>query len=107
MRRHAPLLLIVLLPACAGIRPAPQAPVSLPPVETRVETPAAATQRRAEAPRPAYNLAGYPPPVREGYIDGCETARRSSYGRKDLKRFGEDPQYKMGWNDGFSICGKK
>lgn len=66
-----------------------------------------AQERRSHAARPTYNLAGYPPAVREGYIDGCETAKRTSYGRKDLKRFAEDAQYSMGWNDGFAICGKQ
>lgn len=66
-----------------------------------------AQERRAKAPRPEYNLAGYPPAVREGYIDGCETAKKSEFGRKDDKRIAADPQYRMGWNDGLSICTKK
>ena len=53
----------------------------------RRKRPQQATQRRAKAPRPAYNLSGYPPAVRDGYIDGCETAKKSEYGRKDEKRF--------------------
>jgi len=97
MRRHVAPLIALFLAACASVPPAPPPP----------ETPAQATQRRTEAPRPQYNLAGYPPAVRDGYIDGCETARASSYGRKDDKRIAADPQYKMGWNDGFAICGKK
>lgn len=64
-------------------------------------------EQRAEATRPKYNLAGYPPAVRDGYIDGCESAKGSRYGRKDAKRFAEDQQYNMGWNDGFGICKKK
>ena len=94
MRRHAAPLIALFLAACAAVPPPP-------------ETPAEAVQRRTEAPRPQYNLAGYPPAVREGYVDGCETARKSSYGRKDAARINADPQYSMGWNDGFSICGKK
>ena len=97
MRRPASLLLTFLLASCSVLQPAPPAE----------ETPAEATQRRAAAPRPAYNLTGYPPAVRDGYIDGCETARKSDYGRKDEKRFAADPRYKMGWNDGFSICSRK
>ena len=97
MRRHLPALLALLISACA----------TLPPPPPKVETPAQATQRRAEAPRPQYNLAGYPPAVRDGYIDGCETAKKSTYGRKDAKRMAGDPQYEMGWKDGFSICGAK
>lgn len=118
MRLPGLLFLSFLLAACAGVRPPPTqvrpAPVPMPapaesppPVDTRVETPEAAVQRRVEAPRPQYNLGGYPPSVRDGYIDGCETAKRSSYGRKDAKRFSADPQYQMGWNDGFSICKRK
>ena len=71
------------------------------------ETPVQAQERRQAAPKPTYNLTGYPPAVRDGYIDGCESAKRSSYARKDAARFSSDAQYQMGWNDGFSICGKR
>ena len=97
MRRPAPLMIFFLLASCAVLQPTPPAE----------ETPEQASARRAKAPRPAYNLAGYPPPVREGYIDGCETARKSEYGRKDEKRFAADARYQMGWNDGYSICSRK
>ena len=97
--------LLVLLPAlvvagCAVAPPVPETPPDKP------ETPAQAQERRAKAARPTYNLTGYPPAVRDGYIDGCESAKRSSYARKDSQRFASDPQYQMGWNDGFSICRK-
>jgi len=65
------------------------------------------SSHRVKATRPTYNLAGYPPAVKEGYIDGCETAKHSQYAHKDTKRMAEDPQYSMGWNDGFGICKKK
>ena len=100
MRRLLPLLLLIAAAGCA-VRPVS----SLPP--DRPESPTQATERRTKASRPAYNLAGYPPAVREGYIDGCESAKRSEYARKDAKRIAADPQYEMGWNDGFGICGKK
>ena len=48
------------------------------------------------------NLSGYPPAFKEGYSDGCATAR-GSYARND-KRFGIDPQYRQGWRDGRDIC---
>jgi hypothetical protein len=100
--RRLPLAAIVLvLAGCAARPPAP------PPVSTIPETPAQAQERRQQASRPTYNLAGYPPAVREGYIDGCETAKATRYGRKDAARFASDPQYQMGWNDGFGICKKK
>jgi hypothetical protein len=93
MRR--PLLLALALCA-AGCAAFPE----------RAETPTQAAERRAEAPRPAYNLAGYPPAARAGYIDGCETAKHSEYGHKDAQRMASDPQYAMGWNDGYSICSR-
>jgi hypothetical protein len=96
MRRQATLVLSLFLASCALVEPSAPAP----------ETPAQARERRAKAPRPAYNLAGYPPAARDGYIDGCESARKSEYGRKDEARFAADPRYRMGWNDGFSICSR-
>lgn len=99
MRRHLAIVLPLLAAGCA-LHPVSSVPPDQP------ESVAQATERRAHAPRPGYNLAGYPPAVREGYIDGCESARQSEFARRDAKRMGEDPQYSMGWNDGFSICKK-
>ena len=96
-----PLALAVVL-AAAGCAVRPMAP---PP--DRPETPAQEVKRRTEAPRPTYNLAGYPPAVRDGYIDGCESAKHSRYARRDAKRMAADAQYEMGWNDGYSICGRR
>ena len=96
MRRPAVLFLPFLLASCALLAPSPPAD----------ETPEEGAKRRAKAPPPAYNLAGYPPAARDGYIDGCETARKSGSGRKDDKRFAADPRYRMGWNDGFAICSR-
>ena len=98
--RRLLLLAPALLAAGCATRSAYVAP-------DRPETPVQAEQRRTQASRPTYNLTGYPPAVREGYIDGCESAKASAYARKDAQRFSADAQYSMGWNDGFSICGKK
>lgn len=95
MRRPAILFIPALFLASCAFAP-PAAPTE--------ETPRQAQERRAKAPRPAYNLAGYPPAVRDGYIDGCETAKNSEYARKDDKRFARDARYRMGWNDGLSMC---
>lgn len=97
--RPATALLALLLAGCA-VRP-------LAPPPDKPEAPAAAQERRQKASRPTYNLAGYPPAVREGYIDGCESAKKSEYARKDARRIAVDPQYDMGWKDGFSICARK
>src|SRR5688572_9470479 len=99
VRRHLVLPFLLFIGGCAT--------VVVPPPPSKPETPTQAQERRGQASRPTYNLAGYPPAVREGYIDGCESAKRTQYGRKDARRFAEDAQYSMGWNDGFSICGKK
>ena len=97
MRRHA---------SCLSPSSSPVVPRSVPAPE-QAETPTQATERRAQAARPTYNLAGYPPAVREGYIDGCESAKRPPTRTRTPKRMASDPQYSMGWNDGFSICSKK
>ena len=97
MRRPAILFFPFLLASCAVVQPSPP----------KEETPEQAKERRTKAPRPTYNLTGYPPPVRDGYIDGCESAKKSEYGRKDEKRFAADDRYRMGWNDGFSICSRR
>ena len=100
MRRHLAVILTFLAAGCAAVPPAPEpAP--------QAETPQEATQRRAKAAPPTYNLTGYPPAVRDGYIDGCESAKKTPHARKDATRMAGDPQYSMGWNDGFSICKKK
>ena len=99
-RRLAVVSIATVLAGCAA-RPVAVTPVTTP------ESPAQAQQRREQASAPKYNLAGYPPAVRDGYIDGCETAKGTRYGRKDAQRFAADSQYQMGWNDGFGICGKR
>jgi len=96
-RRAAAFALAFLAAGCA-VRP-----VAL----DEPETPTQATERRVHAPRPAYNLTGYTPAMRAGYIDGCESARRSEYAHKDAARMADDRQYALGWNDGFSICNRK
>jgi len=97
------LMMATTVLALAGCAARPMAP----PVPTAPESRVQAQERRSQASRPTYNLAGYPPAVREGYIDGCESAKGTQYGRKDAGRFAADAQYQMGWNDGYGICGKK
>lgn len=61
-----------------------------------------------DSAKPKYNLTGYPVNTQQGYIDGCETAKNTSWAFKDLNRYEKDDQYRMGWDDGFSMCkGKK
>lgn len=56
---------------------------------------------------PNVNLAGFPPAFKEGYADGCNSARALVGTKKDEKRFKWDSQYAQGWRDGFDICGKR
>jgi len=97
--------LLFLAPAIVAAGCAVRPVVNLP-APDRLESPVQALERRTKASRPTYNLTGYPPAVRDGYIDGCESAKRSEYARKDAQRFAADGQYSMGWNDGFGICKK-
>ena len=59
----------------------------------------------AEPPPPGVNLAGFPLPYRQGYADGCASARGGE--RKDAARFAADGNYRTGWHDGRAICATK
>ena len=64
-----------------------------------------ATQPQSSRPQPSQpqvNLSGYSAAFRQGYSDGCDAARSSS--RRDERRYASDGDYKMGWNDGHSVC---
>jgi hypothetical protein len=63
---------------------------------------AAPLPRNAEPPPPAVNLSGFPLPYRQGYADGCASAKGAE--RKDADRFGADPNYRTGWMDGIALC---
>ncbi len=56
---------------------------------------------------PTVNLAGYPQAFKDGYADGCATARALVGTRKDESRFKSDTQYAQGWRDGHDACGKR
>ncbi|SFM65925.1 hypothetical protein [Nitrosomonas communis] len=98
------LFLVGLLASCAPTQPLPSPTTPVPEAQ-----PAPAPMKRPAGPlppstRPTYNLSGYPPATKEGYIDGCETAKKTRYGFKDEQRYRNDGQYRMGWDDGFAIC---
>jgi hypothetical protein len=76
----------------------PQAPAPPPPA-------APPMPRNAEPPPPPINLSGFPLPYRQGYADGCASATGAE--RKDASRFGSDPNYRTGWQDGIALCRKK
>jgi hypothetical protein len=61
----------------------------------------------AQKKEPNVNLGGYPPEFRAGYVDGCESAKRTAGQKRDEQRFKREPQYATGWRDGFDICSKQ
>ncbi|SEG05152.1 hypothetical protein [Nitrosomonas ureae] len=92
------ILTMLIVSACSGISTKQPLPVRKP------ERPAGPIP---ESVKPKYNLTGYPVSTQQGYIDGCETAKRTSWAFKDLNRYDKDGQYRMGWDDGFSMCKDK
>ena len=60
----------------------------------------------APQPQPRVNLSGYSSAFKQGYADGCDSAR-SLLTRKDGRRFQNDADYAMGWKDGHSICERR
>ena len=88
------LAVIVAIAGCTTIRPpAPVAP------------PAPATPAPYVEPPPPVNLQGFPPSYRLGFGDGCATGRGTE--KKDAARFGQDGNYRTGWQDGLAQCKKK
>ena len=65
----------------------------------------AQTETKPRPAPPPVNLSGYSAAFKEGFKDGCDSARGSE--RRDDKRFGADRQYAQGWQDGKAICGKR
>lgn len=97
----ATLMSAALLAGCATAPIGGPPPVAPPP-----PTPAAPPiPRNAEPPPPSVNLSGFPLPYRQGYADGCASATGAE--RKDAARFGADPNYRTGWQDGIALCKKK
>jgi hypothetical protein len=93
--RSATLAAALGLAACATVPGPGPAPVPAPqPVPADREPPA-----------PNVNLSGFPLPYRQGYADGCASATGAE--RKDAARFAGDGNYRMGWQDGSSLCRKR
>jgi len=80
-------------PTAEVVRPADTKPTA-PPIPANVEP-----------PPPAVNLSGFSLPYRQGYADGCASAKGAE--RKDGVRFSADGNYRTGWTDGLALCKKK
>jgi len=101
-RRHRTIavahgaLLVTILAGCAG------APSS----GSGASSGGAGGASAAQSPRVANrNLSGFSPAFRQGYAAGCDSAGAGSR-QRDEGRYKSDPDYSMGWNDGYSICRK-
>ena len=80
----------------AGCVSAPPLSPSSPPAPVSEPAPS------AQPPKPAnLNLTGFPVAFREGYAAACDGKRREE------TRYKADVNYKMGWDDGNSVCAKR
>lgn len=96
----AAVLLIVAGCATTGPETGPAAPVPAPATPSALPLP-----RTAEPPPPPVNLSGFPLPYRQGYADGCASAKGPQ--RRDVQRYAKDGNYRTGWIDGESLCRKR
>jgi hypothetical protein len=54
-------------------------------------------------PPAAHNLTGFNAAYRVGYNEGCNSAKAGNQ-QRDETRFRKDADYRLGWQDGLSIC---
>ena len=105
MRVIAAIFLAITIVGCTPTTTGQKESQTEPPPSPAPPTSTAPSPSPSPQPtRPVYNLTGYSPSFKDGYIDGCETAKKTANGGKDEQRFAEDKQYRLGWNDGFSLC---
>ena len=98
--RYCAIAVTALLAACATTSQGP----ATTPASSRSAAPTAPAPY-VEPPPPPVNLQGFPPTYRLGFGDGCETGRGNE--KKDPVRFGNDGNYRVGWQDGLAQCRKK
>ncbi len=91
------VLLLALMAMLAGCATAPR-------TEPGGSGSTAPIPANREPPPPNVNLSGFPLQYRQGYADGCASAGGAE--RKDTARFGNDGNYRTGWQDGLAICRK-
>jgi len=54
---------------------------------------------------PNVNLSGYSEAFKDGFAAGCKTARGTP--TKDNARMRSDTDYRLGWDDGSSVCARR
>ena len=70
-------------------------------------SPQSQSQSQSQSEQPDYNLSGYPPAFRDGYVDGCDSTRQPASTVRDEGRFKTDSTYATGWRDGFDMCSQR
>jgi hypothetical protein len=94
----------MLASGCATVGPA-STPYGTPtPAQPTPAQPTPAQPQANPNPPANVNLQGFPLEYRQGYADGCASARGGQ--RKDAARFKSDGQYRTGWMDGSALCKK-
>lgn len=58
-----------------------------------------------QAPARRVNQSGYSAAFKQGYADGCDSVQSTR--RRDERRYRGETDYMMGWNDGYSACGRR
>lgn len=95
-----PALALALTFIAAGCATSPRSDAPVPRGEP-APAPSQPSVQRPSPPAPV-NLSGYSPAFKQGYSDGCASARGSM--RRDDARYRSDNDYMMGWSDGNSVC---
>jgi hypothetical protein len=98
---RSPCILVALALAGCAAAPSTVTPPATPATPAAPQAPAP----YVEPPQPPVNLQGFPPSYRLGFGDGCATARGTE--KKDPVRFGNDGNYRVGWQDGVAQCKMK
>jgi glucose/arabinose dehydrogenase len=100
------ILLLVLAVATTGCATAPRPSAPQPQDSSAPQPQDSSAPQPQPQPQPRVNLSGYSAAFKQGYADGCDSAR-SLLTRKDGRRFQSDGDYAMGWKDGHSICERR
>lgn len=58
-------------------------------------------------PKATVNLSGFPAEFKQGYADGCLSARPNTARTRNEERYKSDTNYAQGWRDGYDICRRR
>ena len=98
--------LLLIVAGCSGTAPVAPSQPGPTPASVGSPKPAAPPPSVAGPPGKKYNLGGYPPAFREGFLAACDARKRGVDQPPDATRFKADAQYRLGWKDGLSLCAR-